>query len=514
MSYSGGMKSSLITTLVLLLVLGIAIPTTFALTGTQQATDRKTATLPELMQKYSSANSGKKVRILIMPGHEPGFGGAEYQNTYEREITVEIADELANYLKNNPRFEVIVARSNTSWTQDLANYFQTNGSSIQSFVTDHKNAFAKLLGEGQITQRAESDQVVHAAALDDVAMRLYGINKWANENNIDLVLHIHLNDSPDHGPDTPSQASGFAVYIPDAQYGNAATSRPFGEAVAARLSTLVATSTLPIENKGVVEDQQLIALGAYNTLSVPSALVEYSYITEPQLVHPEIRQLVAKDYAYETYLGIQDFFKDSVFSKYPSASLPFTFATDSLGTGSSSPAAYTLQAALHTLNFYPAFASTTPANVRLMAPTLTTCPINGMLGACTTNAIEAFQIAKGIPVTGTLSTTTVNALNTLFSNVPVPIQTLTTGACPLSTKAITLGAKDKGTNDAVARLQTVLSSDAVFYPGRQVTGTFGPATLTAVKSFQIAHGLAKKGGPGYGIVGPKTRAALETVYCS
>lgn len=41
-----------------------------------------------------------------------------------------------------------------------------------------------------------------------------------------------------------------------------------------------------------------------------------------------------------------------------------------------------------------------------------------------------------------------------------------------------------------------------------VNGNFGPMTKAAVQKFQVAHGIAKPGNSGYGVVGPMTRAKL------
>lgn len=510
--------------LLLVLMTSIVVPASLTYAKTKKSQVGTTATTEQLEQKYQdAAASGKKVRILIVPGHEPQYGGTEYKGVYEREINVEIANQLATYLAQNPRLDVVVARGNDAWNSDLTNYFENDWDSIQNFVENQKAYFEKQLDKGNITARNSDDQVAHAAAPDDVALRLYGVGKWANDNDVDLVLHLHINDAPDHGPNDPSLNSGFAVYVPDSQYGNAATSLPVGEAIAARLSSMNATSTLPVENKGVVEDQELIALGAYNTLSVPSVLMEYSYITEPKFQQPEVRQTVTKDYAYETYLGVQDFFKDAPVVKYPTASLPFTFASSSLAhMGSSSPATYALQAGLHTLGYYPTYASTTPANVRLAAPTLTNCPIDGVMGPCTTNAIESFQISKGWQTTGTLGPKTVAALNMLFSSQPVqavvapgtPPQasaSTVSGTCVLPTHSMTLNDTDVKTHGDVSLLQKILSRDTTIYPQKLVTGTFGPATLAAVQKFQVKQGIAKKGDVGYGLVGPKTLAALKAL---
>ena len=41
------------------------------------------------------------------------------------------------------------------------------------------------------------------------------------------------------------------------------------------------------------------------------------------------------------------------------------------------------------------------------------------------------------------------------------------------------------------------------------TDKLGPATLAAIKKFQVKHGIARPGVIGYGLLGPKTRAKLN-----
>ncbi len=66
----------------------------------------------------------------------------------------------------------------------------------------------------------------------------------------------------------------------------------------------------------------------------------------------------------------------------------------------------------------------------------------------------------------------------------------------------------------VRNLQTALKTDSSIYPGGKVTGYFGPATLLAIKKFQEKYGIASSGQPGYGNVGPATRAKLNELYGS
>ncbi|MBI2612393.1 Ig-like domain-containing protein [Candidatus Kaiserbacteria bacterium] len=56
----------------------------------------------------------------------------------------------------------------------------------------------------------------------------------------------------------------------------------------------------------------------------------------------------------------------------------------------------------------------------------------------------------------------------------------------------------------VARLQKALGVDP--------TGYFGPLTRAAVEAFQVKHVIAKRGDPGFGTLGPKTRAKLNELF--
>ncbi len=68
----------------------------------------------------------------------------------------------------------------------------------------------------------------------------------------------------------------------------------------------------------------------------------------------------------------------------------------------------------------------------------------------------------------------------------------------------------RNSGEGVRQLQIFLKDQGTqIYPEGLITGYFGSATLRAVQRFQEKYGLAQAGDPGYGNVGPKTRAKIN-----
>lgn len=61
----------------------------------------------------------------------------------------------------------------------------------------------------------------------------------------------------------------------------------------------------------------------------------------------------------------------------------------------------------------------------------------------------------------------------------------------------------------ITELQKILNKDLNLNPPLPLTGYFSSKTQKAVEQFQEKYKIARKGDPGYGFVGPKTRGKLN-----
>jgi N-acetylmuramoyl-L-alanine amidase len=360
--------------------------------GQEAATIRAAKSASDLQARYarsSASSSAKPFKILIVPGHEPLYGGTTFRGIWEHEIVVDIADQLAAQLKTNPAFSVMVARTKTAWHPTLAQYFDANWEEIREWRDNNKLETAQKIAAGTFEEEAPS--VHHNPAPEGPSIRLNGINKWADENDVDLVLHLHINDYPRSRAKEPGKYSGFSIYIPDSQYGNGAASRAVAEKIFTRLAEHYPVSNLKGESSGIVEELKLIAIGRDNSQSAASMLIEYGYIYEPQFTDDTLRAATVTDLAYQTFAGVQDFFNAPASHTYASTLLPHTWSTSLESGEENSLDVLALQSALTLEGHYPP-----PGN------TLNECPRTGTFGPCTERALKLFQQASGIDGDGTV----------------------------------------------------------------------------------------------------------------
>ena len=249
--------------------------------------------------------------------------------------------------------------------------------------------------------------VEHNSAPSDVALMLYGINVWANNQGFDIILHIHFNDHDGRASDRPGKYSGFTLYTPEKQFSNSEGSNELAKKIFARLSTYFAVSNLPGESVGITEDQDLIAIGAFNTLDPASVLIEYGYIYESQFIDKEVRPLAIREIAFQTYSGIKDFFESGDVPNKKSA-LEYIGWNKNFGKGDfSDHDVFSLQMFLSREGIYP------PPGF-----SKNDCPISGSFGHCTEKSVIIFQKKHDIsPASGFVGPKTRYVLNSLANSL-------------------------------------------------------------------------------------------------
>jgi N-acetylmuramoyl-L-alanine amidase len=364
-------------------------------------------TTEALKEHYSAVEKTKnKIRLLIVAGHDDESGGTEFRGVKEAKINLDLALNLAEFLKGNDKFEVILVRDKNGYNPIFSDYFGKERESIKEFSKKQKETMSELVRAGDVFSL---EGVIHNSAPAETALKLYGINKWANENNIDIVLHIHFNDDPTRSRKRQAEGkySGFAIYVPESQYSNAKASRAVAEPIFNRLAKLYPLSDFIQEQDGIVEDQKLIAIGSHNTLDPVGMLIEYGYIYEAQFQNEKIRKSVIKELAFQTHIGLIRFFESEQKKNiaYDTLLLPYKWEQYLQKGVKNNESILALQTALNFEKLYP------PNGFDKH-----NCPITGNFGNCTSLALKKFQEKYGISnETGKIGESTKNKLNELYS---------------------------------------------------------------------------------------------------
>jgi len=319
----------------------------------------------------------KPIRVLLVPGHDNEYGGAEFAGMKESDLALETAKYLYEHFKYNPRFSIILTRdlSTGEYTEIFKEYFEKNKEDIKKFIDEKAVTMEKFLETGLVS---ENNSTSHKKASNNVRERLYGINKWANENSIDIALHIHFNDYPGRKFNRAGKYSGFSVYVPELQLPNGRVSKEIGQSVVEELDMVFNKSDLPMEKDTLIETQELIAIGSRGSRDGASVLVEYGYVYEPQFSDWYTRSIALKEMTYRTYRAISGYFDKEASVKLPVTSiLPFVSDVPNIESKDSSADVLKWQITLSINGLYPPNGKTE-----------NDCPLTGIFGPCTKTAIE------------------------------------------------------------------------------------------------------------------------------
>lgn len=276
-------------------------------------------TLEQLLEKRvkyftptSSYVPDRIVNILIVPGHDDEYSGAVFGGIKEVEFNREIAQRLFTYLSQEPGINPILAHEKNEYNASLLYAFANYREEIEYFIEKSISNFESKIEKQEIELE---DSGFHNAAVPEARYRLYGINWWANQRDIDLIIHIHFNDYADRKSKKVGEYSGFAIYTPGENFENHELSKVLGESIFDELVKIRPISNLPFESEGIIEGHELIAVGANESLKAGSVLIEYGYIYEDSFQDKNKRDVTFDYLAYMTYLGIKNVFNENSFTK-------------------------------------------------------------------------------------------------------------------------------------------------------------------------------------------------------
>ena len=338
----------------------------------------ETITPEQLRAEYAAS----KLKILIVPGHDLVHSGTQFgsgKNLYkEGELTLALGYALQKYFAQDAHIHTLVSRGvDGDYADWLKEYVEDHGSELAQFRKEHVAATQAATGNGLFVA---TTTVSHNVADLDTRTYLFAVNKYANDNGYDLVLHIHFNDYAGRKSGEVGEYTGFTIYVPDPQFSNSRASVAVAVSVRDALAQFMSGSTLPAESSILVPDQDLVATGEFGTRDGASFLVEYSYIYEQSLRTKETRASTLKQLAYESYMGIEQFFNPTLPKKIAADALSHVWTTD-LGAGAKGSAdLLALQYALLAVGLYPA-----------PGATLGECPLTGTFGSCTHDSLVLFQ---------------------------------------------------------------------------------------------------------------------------
>ncbi len=349
-----------------------------------------------------------KLKIMIVPGHEENYGGTEFKGLTERELNVKLANYLFDFIEQDKNVSSLITKNSEGKYFDwFKNYIALNKKEISDFREGSLDKFEAALDNGF----EEKNIVYHNSAPPEAVTNLYGVNKYANDNDIDLVVHIHFNDYPRRSYNVKGKYTGFSIYIPETQLPNHKPSKEIAEAIGERLKDIEPPTNNPVEKDVIIEDQGLIAVGSNASRDGASVLIEYGYIYEPQLRLNLTRDAYLKELAYQTYLGIEDYFNYNTNNQKNFSTLPYKWQ-NILSKDDKGLDVLALQLALVKEDIYA------------LGNTPDGCPVNGYFGDCTQKAVSKFQEKYDeellAPIglkngTGKVGRATLSKLNELYS---------------------------------------------------------------------------------------------------
>ncbi len=263
----------------------------------------RVSTQEEIKQKFED----DQLKILIVPGHNNQSPGAVYKSVRETDLNVSLSYKIKKLLEEENIYVLATRDENGDYARWFTQFLQSDREYIANFRDESRKKFQDQINSGAVTDFLGG--VGHNYASSDASLELYAVNAYANMNSYDIVLHVHFNNEGGRKNNKIGKYAGFAVYVPESQLPNAEVSRTLGEEIKKALEEKFKVSSLPQENAGLIQSQDLIALGSNASRSGASVLIEYAYIYEAPLRASATREAFLDSLATQTFSGVMRYLK-------------------------------------------------------------------------------------------------------------------------------------------------------------------------------------------------------------
>lgn len=262
---------------------------------------RVLGTLSPEYQDTFTGDSTDKHRILLVAGHTADTQGTVYRTLTEYELNYQMMNLLATRLRS-AGYEVVTTHQGDDYNETFTQYFEEHKEEILDFRQAQRDAYAEEYPLGVVTNDTDHN---YASTLG--VLQLYGVNHWANNHDIDAVLHIHFNDYPGRGNDNVGEHTGFSLFTSLKTNDNFVESFRLAKQIERHMLDYADRSTVLRESAGVLESE-LIAVGQANSVDAPAVLLELGFIYENKFVNPVSRQAHFDDYARAITNAVGNYF--------------------------------------------------------------------------------------------------------------------------------------------------------------------------------------------------------------
>lgn len=250
----------------------------------------------------SPVDSGPR-RILLVAGHTAVTKGAVFGQTTEYEINYELLKK-AELVLQEKGYEVVITHRDDDYSYRFTSFFEENRDRILEFRQLQKDRYDIEYPMGVVTNDTD-----HNYASDSVVLQLYGVNLWANENDIDAVVHIHFNDYPGRPAGQRGTHTGFSIFTGLKTNTNFVPSFRLAKALETEMLRYADRSTVPKESAGVLESE-LIAVGQADSVDPPAILLEGGFVYEEKFTDRTRRSKELANYAQAIGNAVDTYFEE------------------------------------------------------------------------------------------------------------------------------------------------------------------------------------------------------------